>query len=60
MEIEAGRSSQSTLLGRSDITYESIYLSKGLVAQLGLSAEELTSRMEPQTATQLVLPMMDN
>jgi len=28
LEIEAGRSTQSTLLGRSDITYESIYLSK--------------------------------
>jgi len=60
MEIEAGRSSQSTLLGRSDITYESIYLSRELLAQLGLSAEELTSRIEPQSATQLVLPMMDN
>ncbi len=55
MEIEAGRSSQSTLLGRDDITYESVYLSEELVNQLGLTAEELTSKMVSQSATQLVL-----
>lgn len=30
LEIRAGRSSQATLLGRSDITYESLYLSAAL------------------------------
>ena len=60
MEIKAGRSSQSTLLGRNDITYESIYLSKELLAQLDLSVEDLASEIAFQHATQLVLPMMDN
>jgi DNA adenine methylase len=34
MLLHAGRSTQSTLLGRSDITYESLYLSAPLVTQL--------------------------
>ena len=32
LEIQAGRSTQATLLGRSDLTYESLYLSPALVA----------------------------
>ena len=44
IEIKAGRSSQSTLLGRNDITYESIYLSEELLARLGLSPDELNGR----------------
>ncbi|OHB72819.1 MAG: hypothetical protein A2Z25_00640 [Planctomycetes bacterium RBG_16_55_9] len=35
LEIRAGRSTQATLLGRSDITYESLYLSLALIASLG-------------------------
>ncbi len=35
IEIEAGRSSQATLLGRSNITYESLYLSPALVERIG-------------------------
>ena len=31
IELEAGRSSQATLLGKKDITYESLYLSKSLL-----------------------------
>jgi DNA adenine methylase len=31
LEVKAGRSTQATLLGREDITYESLYLSKNLV-----------------------------
>lgn len=31
LEINAGRSTQATLLGRSDVTYESLYLSPALV-----------------------------
>ncbi len=34
-EINAGRSSQATLLGREHITYESIYLSPALVSRIG-------------------------
>ena len=34
VELEAGRSSQSTLLGRDEMTVESLYLSPGLAAQL--------------------------
>jgi DNA adenine methylase len=37
IEIKAGRSTQSTLLGGSDVTYESIYLSKALVDALGVA-----------------------
>jgi DNA adenine methylase len=35
VEIEAGRSSQATLLGREDVTFESLYLSKTLSAAVG-------------------------
>jgi DNA adenine methylase len=38
IELHAGRSSQSTLLGRSDDTYESLYISPTLVARLNRSA----------------------
>jgi len=34
VELEAGRSSQATLLGRDEITYESLYLSKALIERL--------------------------
>lgn len=33
IELQAGRSSQSTLLGRDEITYESLYLSSALMQQ---------------------------
>lgn len=35
IEVDAGRSSQATLLGRSHNTYESLYLSPALVERLG-------------------------
>lgn len=34
VEIEAGRSTQSTLLGRAEVTYESLYLSQALTHRL--------------------------
>lgn len=34
--IDAGRSTQSTLLGQNDITYESLYLSPTLATRLGI------------------------
>jgi DNA adenine methylase len=36
IEIEAGRSSQSTLLGHDEITYESLYISHALAEKLNL------------------------
>lgn len=47
IEIEAGRSSQSTLLGRDEITYESLYLSEALVQRL-----DHMPIYRPQSATQ--------
>lgn len=41
LEVEAGRSTQATLLGRDDVTYESVYLSKNLVEKLHVSPTEL-------------------
>lgn len=38
LEIKVGRSAQATLLGRSDITYESLYLSPALVKALSQRA----------------------
>jgi DNA adenine methylase len=35
IELHAGRSSQSTLLGRNEVTYESLYISRALVERLG-------------------------
>ena len=35
LEICAGRSTQATLLGRSEVTYESLYLSPSLAAMVG-------------------------
>ena len=37
LEIRAGRSAQATLLGRSEITYESLYLSPALASLAGVS-----------------------
>lgn len=36
IEIDAGRSSQATLLGRTSNTYESVYLSPALVERIGM------------------------
>jgi DNA adenine methylase len=58
MEIKAGRSSQSTLLGRNDITYESIYLSNELLIRLHLSPDEITNRPTLNEDTQLMLPII--
>jgi DNA adenine methylase len=44
LELEAGRSSQATLLGRTDVTVESIYLSPHLVRQLPVAPTELLMR----------------
>lgn len=41
LEIKAGRSTQATLLGRNDVTYESVYLSSNLVGKLHLAPNEI-------------------
>lgn len=38
--IDAGRSTQSTLLGQNDITYESLYLSPLLASRLGITNDQ--------------------
>ncbi|HJS19525.1 MAG TPA: Dam family site-specific DNA-(adenine-N6)-methyltransferase [Anaerolineales bacterium] len=43
LEVEAGRSTQATLLGRDDVTFESVYLSKRLVDNLHLAPTEIIS-----------------
>ena len=47
LEIRAGRSTQATLLGRSDVTYESLYLSSALSASLETTSK---SPIESQPA----------
>ncbi len=44
LEVDAGRSTQATLLGRDDITIESVYLSKNLVEQLGIEPIHILKR----------------
>ena len=41
--IEVGRSTQSTLLGNSDITYEALYLSKSLINKLSKELPDTVS-----------------
>lgn len=48
VEVNAGRSTQSTLLGRSDLTFESIYLSGELIERLGISRDRLGIRLSIQ------------
>ena len=47
IELEAGRSSQATLLGREEETVESLYLSPALAAQVG-SVSRVTRRQAEQ------------
>ncbi len=49
-ELDAGRSTQATFLGRSSRTIESLYLSPALLERLGGPPAHLTGRPEP-TAT---------
>jgi DNA adenine methylase len=50
IEIDAGRSSQATLLGRSSITYESLYLSPALVQRLGRDVTVVRNEPAMRTA----------
>ena len=44
--INAGRSTQATLLGRSDVTYESLYLSQPLIYSVGRNSIPATHQQE--------------
>lgn len=46
--IEVGRSTQSTLLGQSDITYEALYLSDSLVQRIGLDVLPENVSLKPR------------
>jgi DNA adenine methylase len=48
VELEAGRSSQSTLLGRDEITYESLYFSQALSDRLKYINHNDTTLQAPQ------------
>ncbi len=50
--IEAGRSTQSTLLGRQDITHESLYLSSALLERADFILEKLKKFDRMSTPTQ--------
>ena len=45
LEIKAGRSTQATLLGRQDITYEGFYLSPALAELIDASGVGQQSQM---------------
>ncbi|HLI48175.1 MAG TPA: Dam family site-specific DNA-(adenine-N6)-methyltransferase [Chthonomonas sp.] len=53
IEIRAGRSSQATLLGRNEITFESVYLSKALVERLGMERRKPVSQLIGEPVPQL-------
>jgi DNA adenine methylase len=55
VEVKAGRSTQSTLLGGNDITYESLYLSKEMVGDLSCAPQEVVERLSRQHPVQLEL-----
>ncbi|MCE7990123.1 MAG: DNA adenine methylase [Caldilinea sp. CFX5] len=49
--IEAGRSTQSTLLGQIDTTYESLYLSPVLITKLGIINNQHQTKVIPTLST---------
>lgn len=55
IEIKVGRSTQATLLGRNEITYESIYLSRSLVDKLSVDQNEFIKRIDAPQEVQLEL-----
>ena len=53
LEIEAGRSSQATLLGRDEQTIESLYLSANLAAELNVETMQQRSTVDATKLTAL-------
>ncbi len=54
VELDAGRSSQSTLLGRDEVTYESLYLSRTLTDQL---TRKPTNHHQPRAQQYVLLEL---
>lgn len=50
IEVEAGRSTQATLLGRDDKTFESLYLSPALAAEVGAAPARAARKPMAQPA----------
>ncbi len=50
IELEAGRSSQATLLGREEDTVEALYLSPVLAAEIGVVPQKVSRRYAQQPA----------
>lgn len=48
IEINAGRSSQATLLHRSEITYEAVYLSSALISRIDMYTIANTQHYQPE------------
>ncbi len=58
IEVNAGRSTQATLLGRDAITYESLYLSPALISRLGPAIRDIEMRLStPLTSQPALFPM---
>ena len=51
LELDAGRSSTASLLGRDDVTVESLYLSKPLTQRLSKSSGAKVPSMQPDLST---------
>lgn len=51
LEVEAGRSTQATLLGRDEVTFESVYLSNALVRKLHFAPEEVSANPDIRQPT---------
>jgi DNA adenine methylase len=58
LSVEAGRSSQATLLGRSHITYESLYLSPALIDRLELPSTFRGTILSGSEVSQLSLEVI--
>jgi DNA adenine methylase len=55
VEVEAGRSSQATLLGGNAVTVESLYLSRALLERLNIAPHTLADQVLGRRAVQLEL-----
>jgi DNA adenine methylase len=53
IEINAGRSSQATLLSRKEFTFEAIYLSSALISKIDLQKITNTKFLQPELFTDL-------
>lgn len=56
LELDAGRSSTATLLGRDDVTIESLYLSPALVGRLAKSPKKLSSAQSADLKSLFTVP----